>query len=1146
MARRNTVSLILFLSLLIQISLANECLLNYPAASGILYPGDSEVLTVDGCSSESIEYGRGYIYQFYPYLPCFFMSCNTYNNGCDPSNSWCDLKYTLDGYVGNLFLYGDVDKYGALVPVSTTQSMPCKGGGIHTGLPSQIDHIDLLSLHNEFEEGMIGFTFYSTVRENLCDMNCLCRTINEEVPLFVVNGYYIIEKNNRIPLDLFNLSFDAASALQGLASIKSLFYNHLDEPFTYAYKTSYFTCQNDIPGCEKQTATESWKLTEDTTAHRIKLPAWGKDVWFGDSILGDPSQLPSYMSIEGWEVDLSNNRIWLNLGSFGKLYFVLGTPSNNDGLSDSVLLDAITYCPEGETFNNVQPKWRYKYEYNSSNQARIKYVYDGNDSENPENSSRYYKYQWTEDQKTVTQEYFNTTVSSSSPLRVETASFDDQSRVIEFSAGCSSGCSGSGQGYNHVAYYDEFDRYKDLVKNKYNRNGDIVLHNQYGVLSAGIDLPERAVGINNSGFEESLVSDGEFISGAPSGWINGKGTQDSIRVLNPNPSQWAGRYAEGQEIPEGQQILTLLGGKVQTVPLGFIVGQSTYFFEAETGAFVDPNSSEISIQLLAYNPSDPNELPVTLISINASENSDPEGFGTRLIPGQWVTQSGFWNYSEDPSMQGRLLCVAVEGNRVDIDQVQLTAITHIGGNTRPLLFSQQSDPNQPGEPNMLMVTWAYDSAHASAVERRWVDNETARVIKYQYTDNSFSIVQSKTEYENLNENPDQPSGRSYATLYDKYEEEQESETVYVKTTTYPSGKRKDIEKSYNTSGLKETCTIGTNPAIHINQEQTTYYSNNKINTQVDSRGAVTNYTYNGQGLLESITYPSTSAEQKMVSYEYDGARRITKEWQDNPSKRKILTQYYYDDPNSSEDPNHYYDLHTGHLMKVVYDDDYSDDGYNLIVGSKQTTEYRYNDFGQVTREVSPNGSKSGKKYGLGGELVSEFVIAPQEDISLPDEQLAVLSQTNYYYDNDGRIECIKKADYPDEFPFADPANLPSTIKWVVTRYVYDYLGRKIAVIEDEGGLSLLTQYEYNNQGEVDKTILPNGKWTEIHRNGRGQVITQIIGHDQVDSSLWQVTELEYDANGNLFRQIDPSDTVTVYEYDEYDRLIGTKKGANVQ
>lgn len=1157
MARRVALSLILIAIILTQNNYATicpgACITETPAGQGLVYPGNCEVLTIDGCSRSSMEYGEAHYYAFYDEVPCYCLGCAVWN-GCEIGSNNCDeSKYTITK--GELFLQGDVEKYGIYLWLGSEEAGTCTGKGPHTVWPLQ-DVFAPTSILDTSEEGEIGFTFSVIARENayktLPDGSCILDSIDNELPLFVTNGSFRIIKNTRVSLDLFNLLFDASSSLQGMAYIESILYKHLEEPFTHQYISGNRECVDGSMRCNEVAETKIWGLTgpyyRDTTARRFKLPAWEKDVWVLDSLLGEHGdgggQLPSYMMEDGWGIDSNDNRIWLDLGSFGKLYFVMGTPSRNDGLSSSILLDTITYCPEGEILSKIRPKWRFKYRYNDDHEARIAYIYDGNDPDYPENSSRYYKYQWSEDQKTVTQEYFNAAVSTSSPLRVETASFDDQSRVVQFSAGCASGCSGSGQGYNHVEYYDEFDGYEDLVKNKYNRNGDIVSHNQYEVLPAGYDLPEYNISVVNPGFESQVVSDGESIGGAPFWWIKTGGADDSIRTMNPSASQWSERYDEGQEIPEGQQVLSLLGGSIQTRPLGFVVAQTTYILEAETGALDDPNTSWASIKLLAYNPMDANELPAELVAIDVSENIDPEGFGTRLIQGQWVTQSGLWSYAQDPSMQGRLLRIEIAGNGVDMDQVRLTAITHIGGDTRPLLVSQQSDPNQPGEPNMLRVTWEYDSDHATAVERRWVDNETARIIKYQYADNSFAVVQSKTEFENLNENPDQPTGRTYTTLYDAVEEQQEEDTVYVKTTTYPSGKRKDIEKTYTSSGLKETYTVGTNPAVLVNHDRATYV-NHKITTQTDARGAVTEYTYNIMGLLESITYPSTSAEQKMVSYEYDGARRITKEWQDNPSKRKILTQYYYDDPNSAEDPNHFYDLHTGHLMKVVYDDDYME-GFNLIVGSKQTTEYRYNDFGQVTREISPNGSKTGKKYGLGGELVSEFVIAPQEDISLPDEQLTVLSQTNYYYDDDGRIEYIKKADHPDEFQFADPMNLPSTIKWIVTRYVYDYLGRKNAVIEDEGGLSLLTQYEYNNQGEVDKTILPNGKWTEIHRNGRGQVITQIVGHDQVNSSLWQVTEYEYDANGNLLRQVDPTGAVTVYAYDDYDRLMGTKKGTNVQ
>jgi YD repeat-containing protein len=118
-----------------------------------------------------------------------------------------------------------------------------------------------------------------------------------------------------------------------------------------------------------------------------------------------------------------------------------------------------------------------------------------------------------------------------------------------------------------------------------------------------------------------------------------------------------------------------------------------------------------------------------------------------------------------------------------------------------------------------------------------------------------------------------------------------------------------------------------------------------------------------------------------------------------------------------------------------------------------------------------------------------------------------------------------------------------TYSKVVTEYKYDQHGRRTSVIADQGGAALETAYEYDYQGRVKKTTLPNGKWTETHRDGRGMVRVQIVGHDSMeDENDWLVTLFYYDARGNLSEKVTPDNVSTVYKYDDFDRLVMVRKG----
>jgi len=187
--------------------------------------------------------------------------------------------------------------------------------------------------------------------------------------------------------------------------------------------------------------------------------------------------------------------------------------------------------------------------------------------------------------------------------------------------------------------------------------------------------------------------------------------------------------------------------------------------------------------------------------------------------------------------------------------------------------------------------------------------------------------------------------------------------------------------------------------------------------------------------------------------------------------------------------------------------------------------------------IRPDGVITGTSYGYAGQMESEFTLADPNDAKESEIGLEVISQTRYTYDDDGRITKMERAKDDGTFTFDNPE------EWIVTDYVFDFLGRKTSVTEDANGVALQTTYEYNNQGELVKTTLPTGRWTKTERDGRGLVIKEIVGYGSgQDETEAAVTRYEYDANGNRIKKIDPDGTETHFEYDNYDRLIRVERG----
>jgi len=265
-------------------------------------------------------------------------------------------------------------------------------------------------------------------------------------------------------------------------------------------------------------------------------------------------------------------------------------------------------------------------------------------------------------------------------------------------------------------------------------------------------------------------------------------------------------------------------------------------------------------------------------------------------------------------------------------------------------------------------------------------------------------------------------------------------------------------------------------------------------------------------VMPEVSQGISGTQQLKYEYEYDNRNRVTLEKQLDESNSVIVQTMYV------------YDVYSN---QVKHYDDYGD--------SNELTEYKYNSFNEMVRIKLPSGVVSGQSYNSNGKLVSAFVTADVNGFDEPNDlELELISQTEYTYDDYGRVIKVERAVDSNTFTFGNPDD-----GWVVTEYEYDLWGRRTKVIEDVNGLKLETTYEYNNQSEVTKVTLPNGKWTKTYRDGRHLIIKTEVGYDSITVAT---TEFVYDGNGNLAWQKAPDSFWTKYEYDDFDRLIRVTRG----
>ncbi len=278
-------------------------------------------------------------------------------------------------------------------------------------------------------------------------------------------------------------------------------------------------------------------------------------------------------------------------------------------------------------------------------------------------------------------------------------------------------------------------------------------------------------------------------------------------------------------------------------------------------------------------------------------------------------------------------------------------------------------------------------------------------------------------------------------------------------------------------------------------------SNVRITQSTDAYNAHTYYQYaDGSNYPSQIVLPGG---QKQV-FLYD-------------AEKQVVTHSYFDNDSNmlSTEIDYDYDAF-GNLTEEKHSD-----GNDI----NDVTEYRYNDFGEAVRIVSPQGLVTGKSYDNLGRLVSEYTLADANDIAVNEPD--VVSQKNYTYNSNGLLAAESIAVDSGRFEFDCPTEN------IFTKYEYDQYGRLIKIIEDANGTALETQMEYDRQDEITKIAKPGNVWVQYIYDGRGLLISEITGRDSNDIII---TEYQYDQNGNCVQQTDAGGTTSILQYDEFDRI----------
>lgn len=322
----------------------------------------------------------------------------------------------------------------------------------------------------------------------------------------------------------------------------------------------------------------------------------------------------------------------------------------------------------------------------------------------------------------------------------------------------------------------------------------------------------------------------------------------------------------------------------------------------------------------------------------------------------------------------------------------------------------------------------------------------------------------------------------------------------LKTETNSRGgvTKYSYDKKYN------NCTKIEQP--HGMVTQMTYSSLGRKKTEKDGYGNVTQYTYDKMGRVKTITDPL--GYQIKYTYDKNGNKKT------ETDKKDEKTKYSYDNKNQ--------------LVKVTD-----------ALGNE--TKYNYDHVGNLVKETNAKGTTRYTYDAVNRKIIVEDALG---------------NETRYVYDNNGNIE--QEIDALGR----------------VTAYTYTKLNQ---VKQKTEPLGKVTKYSYDKVGNLTKETDSFGNYTETTYDAYGRVVmyrdkngyTTKTAYDDIDGTITQtaangavtVTNLdalyrdikvtydngtyiqkEYDANGNICKEIDELERATLYSYNKLN-LVETK---NVQ
>jgi YD repeat-containing protein len=367
-----------------------------------------------------------------------------------------------------------------------------------------------------------------------------------------------------------------------------------------------------------------------------------------------------------------------------------------------------------------------------------------------------------------------------------------------------------------------------------------------------------------------------------------------------------------------------------------------------------------------------------------------------------------------------------------------------------------------------------------------------------------------------------------------------------------------------------------------------------LKQSIDALSSVTAYTYNAFRELKSRVAPLEGAITVQTDRNYDRRGLLTSEKRDAPAGGlQLETISAYDAFGRAfqvTDP-------AGRVRKTDYDragrvvlltdarnatQGFTYDGRgNVFTSTDRTgavTQYGYDAFSRTMTVTTPSSIVTTIKRNAHGQTISIKDGALRETLYTYDKSGSLKTETNaasnlilhnydtagrlkdtidargsktsYNYDaanrlltekvNDGGLNLVTAYEFDGKglgFKITDPANR-------ITLVEFDKNGRKTAVVVNSGGLALRTEYTYDKSGRM--LTVTEGAGTAASRVTKYEYDkADRLFRVRVDpNGLNLTTEYSYDKAGNVARRTDAAARITTYAYDAENRLTRTLDAEN--